>query len=125
MIRSAMLRSTARTFSKDVLRPSVNGQQYRVTRTFLPTLRLATAYTTTTSKRLATASTGPISRIDSKHEKEVGAQRISPHPDQVSADSSVHPIFGEVGGAAEPEHDTDMMAGVRSDMVCDLRQHSI
>jgi hypothetical protein len=34
----------------------------------------------------------------------------------VSTDSTIHPVFGEVGGAAEPEHETDMMAGVKSDM---------
>lgn len=55
-------------------------------------------------------------KIDSKHEKELGAKKLSAHPEYVSTASSSHPIFGEVA-TKNKEDDTDMMAGIRSDVV--------
>lgn len=58
----------------------------------------------------------PIDNIDVKHEEQVGQTVMRAHPDRVSADSTMHPVFGEVG-KEEEEKDTDMMAGIRSDLV--------
>lgn len=75
------------------------------------------------AKPLATSATRFYTRthvlqdkIDVKHEKEVAKHKISPHPELVSSGSSSHPVFGEVGAQEQPD-DTDMMAGIRSDMV--------
>ena len=59
---------------------------------------------------------GAMDNIDSKHEQQVGQEKLEAHPETVSATSSTHPIFGEVG-TEEPEKDTDMMAGIRNDFV--------
>lgn len=62
------------------------------------------------------SSTKPGSApIDIKHEGQVAKEKLTPHPDIVSATSSTHPVFGEVA-TAEPEKNTDMMAGIRGDM---------
>lgn len=61
-------------------------------------------------------ATKPIDQIDLKHEKDISGRKITPHPELVSSGSSTHPVFGEIGKPQE-EHDTDMMAGVRGDMV--------
>ena len=60
---------------------------------------------------------GPVDNIDQKHESEVGKEKLAPHPEIVSADSSTHPIFAEVGRQEEQEKDTDMMLGIRQDLV--------
>ncbi|GAM87827.1 hypothetical protein ANO11243_058550 [Dothideomycetidae sp. 11243] len=54
-------------------------------------------------------------KIDTKHEKEVGEKKISPHPEYVSSTSSTHPLFEEIA-TKEQKDDTDMMAGIRHDM---------
>ena len=61
----------------------------------------------------------PIDSIDSKHELEVARQKLKASPETVSTGSSVHPVFGEVG-AVEEEKDTDMMAGIKSDLVGEM-----
>jgi len=57
-----------------------------------------------------------LASIDQKHEKEIAKEKLEVHPETVSTASSTHPVFGEVG-AEEPEKDTDMMAGIRGDLV--------
>lgn len=53
-----------------------------------------------------------------KVESEVSKSELVPDPDAVSVDSSTRPMLSEVGtGEGKQEHDTDMMAGVKSDMV--------
>ena len=42
--------------------------------------------------------------------------KLQPDPDAVTTMSSIHPVLGEVGEGQE-EQDTDMMAGVRHDIV--------
>lgn len=54
--------------------------------------------------------------MDKGHEEKVGHEKLQPTPNTVSATSSVHPVLEEVG-TPEAEPDTDMMAGIRSDMV--------
>ncbi|KXT08558.1 hypothetical protein AC579_3728 [Pseudocercospora musae] len=58
---------------------------------------------------------GQYDAVDSKHEAAIRGNTITPHPELVSTASSTHPVRGEIG-AQEVEKDTDMMAGVRSDM---------
>ncbi len=48
-------------------------------------------------------------------------EKIEPHPDEVSASSSVHQIFHEKG-VEEEEKDEDMLAGVKADFVSFLGQ---
>jgi len=55
-------------------------------------------------------------KIDEKHEKDVSKEKLHAHPEYVSSSSSTHAVFGEVA-TPEEEKDTDMMAGVRGDLV--------
>ena len=54
--------------------------------------------------------------IDKKREEKLAHSEIEPHPEAVSADSSVRHVFREEG-TEEPEKDIDMLAGVKSDLV--------
>ena len=58
----------------------------------------------------------PMDKIDQKAEKKIGEKTLPVDPANVSLASSTHPINSEIG-AEEAEKDTDMMAGVRADMV--------
>lgn len=63
------------------------------------------------------ASTGKVVYTqDAEAEKASGSKSISPHPEYVSTQSSVHNAFTETA-TQEQEQDVDMMAGVRSDFV--------
>ena len=54
--------------------------------------------------------------IDKKREEKLAHSEIEPHPEAVSADSSVRHVFREEG-TGEQEKDIDMLAGVKSDLV--------
>ncbi|PNS16407.1 Transmembrane protein 69 [Sphaceloma murrayae] len=54
-------------------------------------------------------------KIDHEHERKFAQKKLSAHPEFVSETSSTHPLFEEVATPKE-EPDTDMMAGVRSDI---------
>ena len=43
-------------------------------------------------------------------------EKMEAHPNEVSAVSSVHQVFGEKG-VEEPEKEEDMLAGVKEDLV--------
>ncbi|CZT15026.1 related to MNN4-regulates the mannosylphosphorylation [Ramularia collo-cygni] len=58
---------------------------------------------------------GPMDTIDKKTEDALAKKKLPVDPEAVSTSSSVHPVFGEVTGE-EKSDDTDMMAGVRSDL---------
>ena len=65
-----------------------------------------------------------VKRLDAYHDKtrkledELGKEKLVPHPEQVSATSSVHEILHEKGRSENPdEDDVDMLAGVKSDWV--------
>ena len=64
-----------------------------------------------------TDKSAPLSKIDPRHESEVGKEKLEVHPELVSAESSTHPLMSEVG-REEEEKDADMMAGIRGDLVC-------
>lgn len=50
-------------------------------------------------------------------EKRYAQEVIKPTPETVSTTSSTHAMFSEVG-AEQPQREVDMMAGVKSDVVC-------
>lgn len=57
-----------------------------------------------------------IKTRDVEAEKKWAQIPLGPLTAEVTTTSSVHPVSGEVG-AADPEPDIDMMAGIRSDFV--------
>ncbi|KAF1991843.1 hypothetical protein K402DRAFT_388386 [Aulographum hederae CBS 113979] len=59
--------------------------------------------------------TSRVNHADIKAEKELGKQKLEPHPELVSSTSSIHPISGEVG-VKEPEKEPDMLAGMKGDL---------
>ena len=71
---------------------------------------------TTSLQRYATHPGSPFDKIDKKHEEEVEYEKIVPHPEEVSATSTVHEVFHEKG-VDEVEKDEDMLAGVKADFV--------
>ena len=58
----------------------------------------------------------PMDKVDTKHEKELAKHVLEADPELVSLDSSVHPVFGEVG-LKEKKEDQKMMSGVNADIV--------
>lgn len=70
----------------------------------------------TSLQRYATHPGNPFDKIDKKHEEAVEHEKIVPHPEEVSATSTVHEVFHEKG-VAEEEQDEDMLAGVKADFV--------
>ncbi|KAL8946217.1 MAG: hypothetical protein Q9183_007934, partial [Haloplaca sp. 2 TL-2023] len=58
----------------------------------------------------------PYDHIDEKHEKQLRKKELTPHPEEVSEDSSVHQIFHEKGVPDAEKDDEDMLAGVYSDV---------
>ena len=65
------------------------------------------------------ASTHPgtaFDHIDQKREDKIAKTEIPADPEAVSTDSSVRHVFSEEG-VEEPEKETDMLAGVKQDLV--------
>lgn len=65
----------------------------------------------------ASDSRGPMDTINKKEEKKIGSEILKPDPDGVSSDSTIHPVFGEAHSQESGERETDMMAGVKQDLV--------
>lgn len=61
----------------------------------------------------------PFDHIDQKREEKLAKSEIDVDPKNVSSDSSVRHVFGEEG-VEEEEDQTDMLAGVKQDLVCTL-----
>ncbi|KAL8871431.1 MAG: hypothetical protein Q9174_002734 [Haloplaca sp. 1 TL-2023] len=57
----------------------------------------------------------PYDHVDQKHEKQIAKKQLTPHPEEVSEDSTVHQIFHEKG-VPDAEKDEDMLAGVYADV---------
>ena len=71
----------------------------------------------TAIQRYASTHPGtPYDHIDKKAEKRIGKSEIEPDPEAVSTDSTVRHVFTEEG-VEEREKDTDMLAGVKADLV--------
>ena len=60
-----------------------------------------------------------MDKINEKAEGEIAKHTLTPHPETVSETSSTHPLFGEVATEDPDDKDTDMMAGIRNDLVSD------
>ncbi|KAF2739594.1 hypothetical protein EJ04DRAFT_284211 [Polyplosphaeria fusca] len=54
-------------------------------------------------------------KINREAENRYQHEKLEPHPERVTATSTVHPLLSEVG-AKDPERDVDMMAGVKGDL---------
>lgn len=68
------------------------------------------------------ATKGPMDKIDTKHEADLGKSKLEAHPETVSSESSTHPVFHEIA-TPEEEKDTDMMLGIRQDLVSKHARH--
>ena len=62
------------------------------------------------------ASGTAFDHIDQKRESKIAKTEIPVDPEAVSSDSSVRQVFSEQG-VEEPEKETDMLAGVKQDLV--------
>jgi hypothetical protein len=70
-------------------------------------------------QRYASTHPGPgtaFDHIDQKREDKIAKTEIPVDPEAVSTDSSVRGVFTEKG-VEEPEKETDMLAGVKQDLV--------
>ena len=124
MLRSAPAASLARSSFRSVPRSSrhpsrfvfanVDRQFYTRVQSFKRPLALALIPHSPISTALQRyASTD---HIDKDREAKLGGAVIEQHPDMVSIDSTVRHVTHEEG-VEEPEPDTDMLAGVKSDLV--------
>ena len=66
--------------------------------------------------RYASTTHTPFDHLTAKGEQKVANTEITPHPDEVSTESSVRHVLSEEG-VEEEEKDIDMLAGVKSDLV--------
>ena len=75
------------------------------------------------SIRRNAASKPPYDKIDREAEAEIAKKKLEPSPELVSADSTIHPVFGEVGGTGETAEtvkakgDVDALGGLKGDVV--------
>lgn len=126
MLRSAATRSLLRSIATT---PAPIRQQFR---SQLCTLSARSHVQNFTPKTLALARWASTSRgsqerkvvgeIDPHAESEAAKETLHAHPELVSATSSTHGLMSEVGaGAGERGHneepDTDMLVGVKADLV--------
>ena len=81
-----------------------------------PLLSVPHKHFSTSLQRFAAQSDHPYDKIDKKHEEVLEHEKIKPHPDEVSATSSVHEVFHEQG-VEEPEKEEDVLADLKSDLV--------
>lgn len=66
----------------------------------------------------AQSSNAPgLDKIDQKHEQSIAQQKLEVDPAHVSSTSSIHPVLGEVKSEESGERETEMLAGVKSDLV--------
>ena len=117
-----------------MIRPVAAGPLSRALHAATPSFRATIKRPTRTSitlrpKRLALNSFKPFAtslqryqtadHIDQKHERQVGTTPLEKHPDEVSPDSSVHPVLTEHGvdEDAKKEEDVDMLASLKHDLV--------
>lgn len=105
-------------FAHTIAQRSVLGQQTSVMGKKYQPLALTAFRGANTAVVRSYASTVPgTTKLSSKEEKKLAQEPLEASPQFVSAESSVHPVFSEVA-TKDPEDDTDMMAGIRHDVVC-------
>ena len=125
MFRPTTLRSVARSVNAasqpalrvqgSALRPQVRSQLCTLSRR--PQAVAFTKPLALQLMRAASDSRGPVDKIDTAAEKAIGQKHLKSDP-SVSTTSSTHPIMGEVGLQESGERETEMLAGVKQDMVC-------
>jgi hypothetical protein len=70
---------------------------------------------TTALLRYATAAKPPFGKVDTEAERKTLEQQLQANPDEVSGGSSVRPVFE--AGPKKGDEDTDMLGGIKADMV--------
>ncbi|KAF2749706.1 hypothetical protein M011DRAFT_397797 [Sporormia fimetaria CBS 119925] len=131
MLRSTASRVALRSFAKPTMRPAAAAFQRALPS--LPSPQCST-YTSSTRPQLSTplqesALQRAIRRnmahkielqtgkVDTEAEKKYAKEKLKPHPETFSANSTMHPVFGEeVGGDPKTVAEPDMMAGVKNDL---------
>ena len=79
-----------------------------------PQVFLSASHPKTTFLLYATKASAPYDPLDPKEEKNVADSKIEPHPDAVSAGSSVRHVFEE-GQGGKKEEDV-MLGGIKADL---------
>ena len=122
MFRTTAARYLPRSLSSINAAPSRSALAYKTLRAPLTSLarplKASQALSLALRKPLATALVRyqTTASINKDEEKALQSAKINPDPKSVSAESSIHNVTYEEGVEA-PEHDVDMMAGIRSDFV--------
>ena len=119
MLRNAATRSLVRSLqnapaSRATFTATASQLRHTSRRQLMPSKRpqiVLLAHPTRTSF-YATSSGPPYDKINPKEEAKIGSKVMQPHPDDVSAASSVRPIL-EPRSKQEEE---DMMGGIKSDL---------
>jgi hypothetical protein len=112
-IRSNVLRATLRTSAKPLRSYGPLSLTLRQpTRTALVRYQSGTAY----------QQASFIKGRDTKGEEAFAQTKLVPLEPEVTEDSTIHPVTGEVGGVPETEPDVEMMAGVKSDFVGSIQE---
>lgn len=125
MIRTAAQRALLRPLAHNKTLPSHVSQQLarftskplgKQTSVFAKPLALQ-AYRPNTAliRSYASATSGTTRQPDK--ENAYRHETLAAAPGAVSASSTIHPVFSEVGSQSK-EDETDMMAGIRHDVVC-------
>ncbi|KAL9095762.1 MAG: hypothetical protein Q9165_002194 [Trypethelium subeluteriae] len=123
-VLGSLTRSTATAPRSAFLTPTHKGQRTSNLATLCNRRPLTAARPFTAAFIRYQSTSQPLDKVDRKHEAQVGNEKLQATPETVSATSSVHPVLGEVA-TPEQEPDTDMMAGIRSDMKTILETFSL
>jgi hypothetical protein len=129
-----MLRNGASRFaSRSIAAPSTRlAPGFRCT---APTVQWTTQFGSLASKRPGKQQLAAVKPIQAavvrrsitdaqkQAESRYAKEEIKPTPETVSATSSTHAMFGEVGVKDAEKSDADMMAGMKHDVVCTALHH--
>jgi len=122
MLRSTATRSLIKSFTKvPASRSSYNAASVKFRNAAplhqfnnkRPQVLLALSRPTTTSLLYATKSEPPFDHIDPKAEKTFAKEKLEPHPEEVSAGSSVRHVFE---GGPNKENSDRPAAGIKGDL---------
>lgn len=122
-----MLRNGARSVTRSFLRPAPKATNAFVKLQLHSSARVGSLTSTPLALTLhkpsilalcrcsSTTSGSQFDKVDTKAESKIAKSALEAHPDEVSTGSSVRHVMHEEG-VEEAETDTDMLAGVRSDL---------
>jgi len=113
--------ATRARFAHNVAQRAAFGQQNSIAGKKFESLALTAFRGANTAIVRSYASVTPGTTQNVEKEKKLAQEPLASSPQFVSAESSTHPVFSEVG-TKEAEDDTDMMAGIRHDMVYTLHR---